>query len=184
MSELGLFTTEEQDLLTGILFRVGHFVSHADDDGSTEKDDMAEQKAIDHALSHVARTASYGSVSNELAAEALRQVRCHGRWKSLEANVVEDVAEATKIAHARLNQDQFNGFRRAVMTVGTSVARAYRENADYEQVDSEAGVFARIADSINSAILSITDNKSYKAMNVSPAEEDALISIHQALRKN
>lgn len=180
MSALSLFSPEERDFLIGLFYRTGLYISHADDDGTTQRDDEKETKALLSVLNFLSGRKKYGEMVSELAAEAAHQNKSWKRWAQQEESFLDDAAKAAKMISTRFNKDDVLHFKKALMLVGSYVAKSYREEADYAQ--EEAGIFGELGEKITAMMTAITDRQSHDEMSVSPAEYDALHALHKALK--
>ncbi len=179
-ADLNALTPEEQDFVIGLLYRAGIWVSHADDDASTEHDDELEAAALQKVLYYIHRhPQKYGAVIAQLAEEALQHTVSWKRWATQGDTFLADISKGVQILSFHFNAEEVLNFKRAMMLVGTGVAKSCRERADY--AEAEAGVFGIIADKINSFMSAVMDRNSFRELNISPEEDTALNKLHQAL---
>lgn len=174
---LGNFLPQEQDLVIGIFFRIGYWISHIDDTDVDDKSEAIEQKQMLAALKKVAESKAPELVT-EIAAEAVRRSGDQARWLKNEDRMLSDVTEAIKIVHSNGSEEDFKSYRKSLMFVATSVARAYREESDHDQ--RETGL-ARLLERAGEMIGAVADKEAYKDMNISPAEDTALHELAQAI---
>lgn len=177
---LGNFLPEEQDLVIGIFFRIGYWISHIDDTDVSDKSEQLEQKQLLAALNKVANSKGAAELVQEIAGEAVRRAGDQARWLRNEDRMLDDVTAAVKLVHSNGSDDDFKSFRKSLMFVATSVARAYREEPDnVEQEKGLSGLLERAGQMLGA----VSDREAYKDMNISPAEDSALHELAQAISR-
>ncbi len=180
MSELERFTPQDQDLLIGLFYRVGIWISHIDDtDEGTASEDKERAKLL-HTLGVVAKSDSAGDLVKDLASEAIRQTASHGRWNKMTDDILSDVRQARVIIKAHGTAQEYVSFGKALMMVGTSVARAFREESDLEEKGT--GYLSWLTEKAGHLTQALTDREAHKDMNISPAEDSALNELLDALK--
>ena len=70
-------------------------------------------------------------------------------------------------------------FSKALMLIGTVVAKAFREDNDLKE---DKGYLAWLTEKANELTLAVTDHEAYKDMNISPAESTALTELFMILK--
>ncbi len=178
---LGNFLPHEQDLVIGIFFRIGFWMSHIDDTDIEDKSEHNEQKQMVAALTRIANAKGATELVREIASEALRRSGDQARWLSGEERMLEDVTKSVQLIHSNGTNEDFKSFRKSLMFVATSVARAYREEPDHGQ--EETSVLSRLLDRAGEMIGSVKDLDAYKDMNISPAEDTALHELAEAISR-
>lgn len=179
MSGLGAFLPQEQDLLIGIFFRVGYWISHVDDTDISDVSEHDEQEQMVRALGRISESRSATEFVRELAAEALRRSGDQARWLKSEDRLMQDVVSAVKLVKQQATDEDFSSFRKSIMFVATSVARAYREEPEQEQ--EKNGRFGWLVEKAESIVMSVRDKEAYRDLNISPAEDTALHELAAAL---
>ncbi len=179
MSGLGSFLPQEQDLLIGIFFRVGYWISHVDDTDLSDVSEHNEQEQMARALTKISTSKSATELVRELAAEALRRSGDQARWLKNEDALMADVIKAVKLVKYQGTDEDFSAFRKSIMYVATAVARAYREEPEQEQEDN--GRFGWLIEKAESIVLAVKDQEAYRDLNISPAEDTALHELAEAL---
>lgn len=175
---LGNFLPQEQDLLIGIFFRVGYWISHIDDTDVSEASEQQEQKQMIASLKKVAGSKAATDLIKEIAEEAVRRSGDQKRWLSLEDHLLRDVTRSVALIHSNGTDEDFKSFRKSIMYVATSVARAYREEADQ---NGDEGTFAKLMEKATNMLTAVSDHEGYKDMNISPAEDTALHELAEAI---
>ena len=181
MSELTRFLPADQDLLVSLFYRVGHWMSHADDSDLGEDSEQAEEAQMFKVLNKLAHSKNTGALCSEIAAEALRQKGSWARWASQIDNVIPDVARAKTLIKGQANNQEFVAFGKSLVTIATAVARAYRETDDAEDTE-EKGFFAWLSEKKDHVVLALSDSEAHKDLNISPAEDSALTELVMTLK--
>ncbi len=178
MSGLGNFLPEEQDLLIGIFYRVGFWISHIDDTDISEESEQVEQQQLLRALQKISTAKGATELVQELAAEALRRSGDQARWLGQEDTLLADVNKTAKMMRTQGTDDDYRSFGKSVMFAATSVARAFREEPEQEE---ERSKMARLLDKASSLVGAVADREAYQDMSISPAEDSALHELSLAL---
>lgn len=174
---LGNFLPEEQDLLIGIFYRVGFWISHIDDTDVETVSEDKEQKQMLAALNKVANSKAPELV-RDIAAEAVRRSGDQARWLSREDDLLGDAGKAAQLVRMQGTVEDYNSFRKSIMFVATAVARAYREEPEHAE---QEGALARLLDKAGGLLGSVTDREGQQDLNISPAEDTALHELSSAL---
>tara|TARA_B100000378_G_scaffold274766_2_gene269718 strand:+ start:1174 stop:1731 length:558 start_codon:yes stop_codon:yes gene_type:complete len=180
--ELSKFTPDQQFQLSGLFYKIGIWMSHADDAGESDHgSDVAEEAQLYNVLEKMAKTYKAFPLIKEMADNAVSQSGYHAQWKAESDNAVAEAAIVARMLKAAASQQELDAFKGACMQVATDVAKAYQEDEyhtdvnhgmDYDVfVEKVANFFARIS-----------NRKLYEEMNISPAEDNALSELANALR--
>lgn len=180
MSGLQRFLPEDQDLLVGLFYRVGHWMSDADDSDVGTESEQAEEAQMFRVLTKLSQSENVGQLCREISAEALRQKGSWGRWAGQSDSFLVDVRQAKKIVLGQSTNDEFRLFGKSLVTIATAVARAYRESEDMEA--QETGFLSWISEKSSHITLALSDLEAHKDLNISPAEDNALIELVEALK--
>lgn len=182
MSELQRFLPADQDLLVSLFYRVGQWMSQADDTDAGENSEQIEEAQMFRILNKLSQSGNAGSLCSEIAAEALRQKGSWSRWSKQVDNVIDDVSRAKQLVKGQVNQEEFVAFGRSLVTIATAVARAYREAEDTEDENAEKGFLSWLAEKKAHVALALIDPQAHKDLNISPAEDNALTELIFALK--
>jgi len=181
MSGLQRFVPKEQELLSGILYRIGYWISHVDDTDEGEESEQIEHRQLIGSLQKISKAPKAGALVNEMASESLRQEQSWSRWQDMNDAILDDVALAANLVKGQGTPEEYNVFSKACMMVATSVAHAFREEPD--NMPENDGYFSWLAEKANNLVMSLTDKEGMKDMNVSPEEDNALHELWDILRK-
>lgn len=181
MSELQRFLPADQDLLASLFYRIGQWMSQADDTDTGANSEQIEEEQMFKILNKLATSKNAGLLCSEIAAESLRQKGSWERWSKQIDNVIEDVARAKLLVKGQANQQEFVAFGKSLVTIATAVARAYRETEDGEDTE-EKSFFSWLSEKKAHAVLALTDAEAHKDLNISPAEDSALTELVMTLK--
>lgn len=180
MSELGRFLPEDQDLLVGLFYRIGRWMSAVDDSDTGDESETLEEKQMLRILGMLSTSAKAGALCNDIASEALRHKGSWARWDKMHDSVIDDVKRAKVIVFDHGTPAEFQLFGKSLVTIATSVARAYRESTDLD--GQELGFLSWLTEKSAHINLAMSDREGYKDLNISPAEDNALIELTAVLK--
>lgn len=181
MSELSVFSPEEIDLLARVLFKVGAWVSYADDEDG-EEDDALEMKALSACIRAVAKKYDGPGLVDDIARETLKRQADWEAWADESFHVLSECRQALDLLKARAAERDVKNYKAALMEVGTTVARAYGEFGECGD-DDEGGVFGALLGKITSGFSGLSGEDKNHPMNVSAAEDSALEELRALLRE-
>lgn len=180
MSELQRFLPTDQDLLVSLFYRIGRWMSDVDDTDTNEKSEQAEESQMFAVLTKLSQSKNAGNLCNEIAAEAIRQKGSWARWAKQIDNTMADVTRAKSVIKGQGTNEEFHLFGKSLVSIATSVARAYREASDADM--ETTGIMGWLSNKKNNAAMAIFDPQAHKDLNISPAEDSALTELIDALR--
>lgn len=180
MSGLQRFLPADQDVLVGVFYRVGPWMSGVDDTDIGDESERAEEAQMLRVLTKLSQSANAGELCREIAAESLRQKGSWGRWAAQSESFIDDVIKAKKIILGQATGEEFQLFGKSLVTIATAVARAYRESDDMEA--QETGFLSWLTEKSNHISLALSDREAHKDLNISPAEDSALTELYEALK--
>lgn len=180
MTSLADFTASELELIASLPYKVGVYVSHADDEGG-EDDDEREMDSLESCMKAIASLQE----DKPFTAEAIRQTMVMRsewpRWAAQSFKVPEEAAQVKALLAGRANEQETKNYCRALMEIATTVAQAYGEFGEFEEED-EGGVFGSILGKITSKLSGMSADDANHPMNVSAAEDNAINTLREALR--
>jgi hypothetical protein len=178
MSDLAGFGEDEIELVSGVLYKVGVWVSHADDvDG--EEDDEREMKALGACMRAVAKKHDGPGLVDDVARVVLARTDRWEEWTDYSFNVLPDVARAVAVMKAHGTKDDVKNYKMALVEVGSTVAMAHGEFGQYDEDEEKSG-FGALLGKITSGFGK--DHKDHP-MNVSAAEDGVLSELKAVLRE-
>ncbi len=181
MTTLDDFSSSELELLSSLPYKVGVYVSHADDEGG-EEDDEREMDALESCIKAIASL----NDDKPFAAEAMRQTLAMRsewpRWAAQNFKVPEEAAQAKALLAGRANEQECKNYCAALMEIATTVAQAYGEFGEFDDDDEGGGLFGSIVGKITSTLSGVSADDANHPMNVSAAEDTAINTLRNALK--
>ncbi|MDY0030187.1 MAG: hypothetical protein RBR86_09630 [Pseudobdellovibrionaceae bacterium] len=181
MSGLQRFVPKEQELLSGIFYRIGYWISHVDDTDESDESEQIEQRQMIGALQKISKAPKAGALISEMATESMRQEQSWARWQAMNDTILSDMAIAVSLIKGQGTDEEYTIFSRACMMVATSVAHAFREEPD--NMPENEGYFSWLTEKANNLVMSLKDKEGMKDMNISPEEDIALHELWEVLEK-
>lgn len=183
MSELVVFTDDEKDLLAGLIYAIGIWMSDADD---TDEDTVSEQREYDHLLASLKKLSSNSDVVTlvrDLVAESLRNDLKWDSWRARADRALDDVPKALAVLRRhRMNDQVILHYKKVLMVVASNVAKAFREEP--EDMPIETGFWNTISKGLNEFLMILGNRDRFQDMNISPAEDTNLTALFTALKNN
>lgn len=167
---------EDFALVSGLFVRAGIYVSHCEDTDHSEESEEEEKSQMLRALKRIAGISKVPLIS-AAAIEAISALTVPENETS--ETLDADIRKAVQVLKTYGDAAALVDFKKALMYVANSVARAYREELDYHEDEFILESFlSKIAGALNRD----SDPEEFKNMNISPAEDTALTLISEALR--
>lgn len=180
MSELQRFLPQDQELLSGLLYRVGYWISNVDDTDEGNESEKIERQHMIGCLTKISKAGKAGALINEMALESLRQQQSWPRWESQNDHILDSVAKALALIKSQGSQEELGAFIRASMMVATAVAHAFREEP--ENAPDHENYFSWLTEKANDLVLSLSDKEAHKDLSISPEEDNALNELLSVLK--
>ncbi len=180
MSQLDSFTPEDRELLISLFYRVGVFVSYAEDEDG-EQDDELEMKALERILLAIAKYEKKSEFAMNMAREAIRHKDDWERWNNQTFQVVDDCRKAALMLYNVVPETDFNRYRYCLIKIAETVASAYGEFGVDDFEDENEGFFSRVVDKLSTGLKSSKEDDGF--MNITSAEDQAIIDLKNALKK-
>ncbi len=180
MASLSMFSSDEQEIIVSLPYKVGVYVSHAEDEEG-EMDDEREMRALEHCLKSIARLHEDKPFIQEVAKQTLSRKGDWARWTDQSFHALKQAEQISDVMFRTLGKQGFKQYRALVMEVAGAVARAYGEFGDWDDEESE-GFFKNVINTVVTGFSNLSQDDKNHPMNVSPAEEGALSDLSKALR--
>ena len=176
MSALNELQPEVRGLIIGLPYRVGVWISHADDEDG-EADDKKEMKALEHIIKSIAHVHESSTFVQEVAQQTLQRKDQWEIWANHSFDILADCEKAVAALKAHINDNDLKDYRKTIVNIAETVASAYGEfgmGAEDESVLS--GFLGKVVGKLKG------EEDEADFMNISPAEEAALERLKTALR--
>ena len=178
MSQLDLISPEERDLVIGLPYRVGVFVSHADDEGG-EEDDEKEMQALERILTAIARQHEKSPFVQDVLQQTIASKDQWPSWAEQTFSVAADAEKIMQVLSTQLPEADWKIYRGLLVRVGRTVAEAYGEFGEEFDDEASGGLFGKLVDKITGRAEDTADEAH---INISAAEDAALSELAAALR--
>ena len=177
MTDLSQFSGSELELLASLPYKAGVFVSHADD-VEGEADDEREMAALETCIKAIAKAHDGEGFTAAVMAQTLSMKDQWPVWAGQSFRVPDDAQIAASLLKAKVSEDEFKDFRRALLGVGQAVAEAHGEFGQFDDDHNEGGVFGAFV----SKIVGGFSGGDHDAMNVSASEGAAIDQLRVSLQ--
>ncbi|MCB1650444.1 MAG: hypothetical protein KDI46_00160 [Alphaproteobacteria bacterium] len=179
MSELSIFAPDEVELLARALFKVGAWISYAEDEEG-EADDEQEMKALAACIRAVAKKHDGPGLVDDIARETLARQDQWENWAEDSFHALDECAQAVALLKSRAPASDVKNYKAALMEVAVTVAQASGEFGQYD--DEDIGLFGALLGKITGAFSGLTADDAGHPMNVSAAEDEALGRLRKLLK--
>lgn len=182
MTQLSDFSKDDMNLLISLPYKVGVWVSHADDvDG--EDDDAHEMEALESCIRAVAKKYDGPGLVDDIARETLRQREKWPEWTDRAFNILPDCHRALELLLSQAGRKDAKNYKAALLEIAATVARAYGEFGAFDDWDNEGeGLFGSLVSKITAGFSSLSKEDKSHPMNISPAENSAISRLAGALK--
>ena len=176
MADLSKFNAQERDLISSLPYRVGIWISNADDNEGTKIDDKDELKVLEQTIQNFAKASDKIPVAAAVMKDVQDNKRNWAQWNmtATEQAILADAPKAVALCKQHFDEKQLNQYRETIWRVGIFVAQAYGEHVDPDNEMHFNNFFGRMF------------GKGPKAgqnpENMSPKEKAALTKLKQALK--
>jgi hypothetical protein len=171
---LSTLNDDERKLVVSIPYRVGIWVSHADDEGG-ERDDRNETKALGKVFSSLTRAKNLpffiAAVLDEIQSAQDRWVE----WEAISSDTLSDCARVLALLESKASASDAANYKKLLKKIAFRVAGAHGE---FGEADAPEGFFARLSAGFKKLKPSA---RVEDFMNISPAEEEALRNLARTL---
>ncbi|PJB70610.1 MAG: hypothetical protein CO093_07340 [Alphaproteobacteria bacterium CG_4_9_14_3_um_filter_47_13] len=176
MTKLSELSPEESSLLAGLLYRAGIWLSYADDEHG-ETDDIREMKALEHIIESLAKLGDRSDFVREIAQETVSRRKDWPLWVQQSFDILPDCEVALALLQKKVNSRERKDYCYMLVHVAETVAAAYGEfGMEAENENILSGFLGKISDKLKG------NTQKIDFMNISPAEQDAVENLRNALR--
>lgn len=168
---LSTLNDDERKLVVSIPYRVGIWVSYADDEGG-ENDDQNETKALGKVFKDISRSKNLPP----FIADVLDEIEsAQDRWPEWEAAASDTLGDCTRVLvllESRASAADNSNYKKLLKKIAYRVAGAHGE---FGEAEASGGIFARLLKKLKPSA------QAEDFMNISPAEEEALQNLARTL---
>lgn len=181
MGELDIFSEDESALLARTLYKVGVWISYAEDEEG-EEDDVREMKALESCIAAVAKKYDGPGLVDDIAREVFVRRSQWDEWADGCFNALDDVKTAINVMRAHGSETDQKRFKAALVEVAQTVAMAYGEFGEFDDEDEKSG-FGALLGKITGGFAKLTADDKDHPMNISAAEGSAIEELKMLLRE-
>lgn len=138
MSILDEFTSDEQQLIIRLPFRVGMWISQSDTTGGGDADDR-EREALNTIVAAYAEDYLKSEFVQRLMEQTLQQRDQWSTWTKNIENLPAECEQAMTLLATRVPLKEVETFKRNLLDIGLAVAMAYRESDHVEGAEGALG---------------------------------------------
>ncbi|MEM7680044.1 MAG: hypothetical protein AAF182_03470 [Pseudomonadota bacterium] len=180
MTHISEFSAEEAERLMALPYKVGMYVSYADDEDG-EGDDQKEMQALEESIKAVAGLYETQPFIQVIADQTLNMKMEWPRWAASAFQVENEIKTAVSLLRAKASDEELKAFRTMLVEIATTVAQAHGEFSSFDEEEQKNG-FGALVGKIVSGFSDISKEDENHPMNVSAAEDSAIEDIKKALR--
>ena len=177
MSVFTDFLEEEIILLVSMPYRTGLWMSHQDDDESTERDDQKEMIAMEAVLKKIAGQKKQTPFLSAVVAETLAYQNLWPQWAQGEESFLSDAKKVAQLVEGRMAVDNALNYRNGLVQVANAVALAYGEFGAEDEAASKPSFLGNIVNKLSDKMTALSGD----ADNMSLEEQEALKRLKSAL---
>lgn len=181
MSALSAFSEEEITLLASLPYKVGVWVSHADDEEG-ELDDVREMKALTTCIKAVTKAYDGPGLVDDIARETLKRESLWPQWTDRAFNILPDCQKAIVLLKEKSGLQDAKNYKAALLEIATTVAQAYGEFNSFDEIPEDEGFFGGIVNKVVGGFSGLSKDDANHPMNVSAAEDSAISQLAAALK--
>ncbi len=181
MTHLSSFSAEESELLVSLPYKVGMWMSYADDEDG-ERDDEKEMAALEHCIKAIAGLYEDQPFVKEVAAQTLRLRSEWARWETQAFHVPAEAEKAVSLLKSKATSDELKNYGSALIEVATIVAQAYGEFSSFDEAEPESTGFGALVGKIVSGFSELSKDDDDHPMNISASEDSAIAQLAQILK--
>ena len=178
MTSISEFSGSELELLISLPYKVGVFVSYADDEDG-ERDDEKEMAALEACIKAIARLHEDKPFTAEVMQQTLAMKSEWGNWAAQSFGTPDAAGQAAALLSARASDTEQKNYKAALMEIASTVAQAYGEFGEFE--DESEGGLAGLIGKITGGLSKLSGDDADHPMNVSAAEDSAIEQLRAAL---
>lgn len=176
MTSLSDFSDEERALLVSLPYKVGVWISQADD-VEGESDDEHEMQALERIITEVSKHHEDMPFVHQIAQATLKSRDHWPVWENQSFHVLDECSKAMALLASRVEKRAQDNYRKTLLEIAHSVAEAWGE------FDGGAGESAEGISAIVGKIAGMFGKQqdTSHAMNVSAAEDSSLAQLAAVL---
>lgn len=175
MTSLSDFSDEQRVLLSSLLYKVGMWMSHADDTEG-ERDDDLEERALEQIITEVSKHHEDMPFVHQIARITLESKDKWPVWADYNFHVLDECKQAMTLLKAQAGERVYKNYRKTLLEIAQTVAEA---SGEFAAIEEQSNGFGALVGKISSMFGK--DDDTPHAMNISAAEDSHLMQLVGAL---
>lgn len=180
MTDLSSFSEQERALIVSLPYKVGLWISHAEDEEG-EDDDAQEMKALKHCVVGIAKAHEQNGFIHALLVEMIRGREDWSQWDDDAFQVVAQIKGVKPALQKHLSEAEYKEFCKVLIEIAIVVAEAHGEFGDWGDEPDES-LFSGFMNKMKDRFSGMADSTGASPMNISAAEDDAIKQLKAALK--
>jgi hypothetical protein len=181
MSIIAQFSASELELLASLPYKVGVYVSHADDEGGDD-DDARELETLQSCIRTIAEQHSHVPLTAAIMEQTLDLKMQWASWEERSFNTPQDCRMAVSLLKGRITDDELKDFSGALIEIASSVAQAYGEFNSFDDQTKKSGGFGALLKKFTGGFSDVSVQDGHHPMNISASEGGAIDELKDALK--
>lgn len=174
-SHLHDMSPQERELIVGLPYRVGVWMSHMDDEEGG-KDDLKEKQAMMGIINGISQSIEVPAFVREIMQEVVAHKDSWQEWKKNSLDVIPDCKRAADLLKQKISAKDRRNYKRLLLKIAGSVAGAHGE---FGEMEKDKGLMGRVRDWLSDCG---KKKQAIDFMNISPSEDAAIKELMAALR--
>ncbi len=180
MTDLSSFSEAERLVIASLPYKVGIWVSHAEDEEG-EEDDHNEIQALHRCVTEIVRSHEDNAFIQSVMREMLTQKQRWGDWADEAFHVIRQIGQVKPALQRHLSEAEYKSFCKVLIEIAIVVAEAHGEFGDWGD-EPEEGVFSSFLGKVKERFSAMTDSTQANPMNISAAEEASIKELKAVLK--
>ncbi len=181
MANLDKFSEDELKILVSLPYRVGMWMSEADDEEGGH-DDEQEDEALKEIITQFARMEMGTPFTKEIAQATIQSKEHWPDWGGQIFTVIRDAESSIHLVEEKLGKGKAKNYRLMLLKIARHVAKAADEFDDFNPEDEKASGLGGFVKGLVGKVAPKTQREQSHLANISPAEEAALKELNEALK--
>lgn len=175
MTSLSEFSDEQRVLLASLLYKVGIWISHADDTEGDRDDDL-EERALEQIITEVSKHHEDMPFVHQIAQLTLSSKDKWPVWADYNFHVLDECKQAMTLLTSRVEERIYKNYRKTLLEIAQTVAEA---SGEFAALEEDPKGFSALVGKVTGMLGGGNDES--HAMNISAAEDSSLAQLAEAL---
>ncbi len=181
MNFLDGLAKDQRDLLVGLPYRVGLYISQSDESGGDESDE-AEMIALESIVTAYSQEVFGAETVQYVIGETVQRKDEWEKWSENLEQVEHECRKSIDILSSAVDEKEVSAFKRHLIEIGESVALAFREYGESTPIIDKIKIYMHYMRSRKEAVKhGIVPKEWDQFINISLDERAALQKVAEAL---